>query len=292
MNDSASQQIWEDQERLADRMAVPAMPARPPWGILRQPHPIVDAGRYTLGWQDVRKIGHSFVVLRLGFMDSIKVLDHFPLTEEGWADAWAALVTLDANEAGAFRQALEQKATEVVTDAAEPKRQAEVYRQLAGATLTRFPAFRVQVLAGENLVYTIGSRDDVAKTDSARLLGPLPGAEAVVTDGSQAWSPGRAMFLPVGLAGLATKTMAHAAVIFADGTVHAQTLDGNSAVRQAQLDAVRFNALVSATPSPVPVPADGTDPADRLRKLGELLEAGLISEEEYDAKRAAIIDAI
>jgi hypothetical protein len=141
-------------------------------------------------------------------------------------------------------------------------------------------------------VYTIGSRNDVAKTDSSRLLGPLAGAEAVVTDGSQAWSPGRAMFLPIGLAGLAAKTMAHAAVIFADGTVHAEALDGNAAVRQAQLDAVRFNALASALASPSPAQDARSDPTDRLRKLGELLEAGLISQQEYDAKRTAIIDSI
>ncbi len=149
-----------------------------------------------------------------------------------------------------------------------------------------------QVLPGENVVYSIGSRDGVAKTDSSRLLGPLAAAEAVVTDGSQAWSPGRAMFLPIGLAGLATKTMAHAAVIFADGTVHAEALDGNTAVRQAQLDAVRLNALVGALPSTSPAPEGGNDPTDRLRKLGELLQAELISQEEYDAKRAAIIDSI
>ena len=65
----------------------------------------------------------------------------------------------------------------------------------------------------------------------------------MVTDGAQAWSPGRAMFLPIGLAGLATKTKAHAAIVFPDGTVHTAALDNNNAVRQAQLQVVRFNAL-------------------------------------------------
>jgi hypothetical protein len=268
------------------------MPALPPWGIFRHPHPIVDAGRYTLGWQDIRKVGHSFVVLRLGLMDSRKVLDRFPLTEEGWAAAWAALVELDESEAAAFRRTLERTAAEAAAEAAEPMRRAEVYQKLVDATLTRFPAFQVQVLTGENVIYSIGSRDDVAKADSSRLLGPLAGAEAVVTDGSQAWSPGRAMFMPIALAGLATKTMAHAVVIFADGTVHAQALDGNAPVRQAQLDAVKFNALVSALAIPSQAPDAGSDPTDRLRKLRELLEAELITQEEYDAKRAAIIDAI
>lgn len=49
------------------------------------------------------------------------------------------------------------------------------------------------------------------------------GLHAFVISGcvmSQAWSPGRAMFLLIGLAGLATKTVAAAAVIFPVGKVH------------------------------------------------------------------------
>jgi hypothetical protein len=53
-----------------------------------------------------------------------------------------------------------------------------------------------------------------------RALGPLTGAQAQLTDGHQAWSPGRAMFLPIGMAGLATKTRATAFVIFPDGSYH------------------------------------------------------------------------
>jgi hypothetical protein len=66
------------------------------------------------------------------------------------------------------------------------------------------------------------------------LLGPVAGAEVMVTDGAQAWSPGRAMFLPIGLAGLATKTTADAAVVFPDGTVHTHALNSNAEVREAQ----------------------------------------------------------
>ena len=40
------------------------------------------------------------------------------------------------------------------------------------------------------------------------------------------------MFLPVGLAGLATKTRATAFVIFPDGSYHERALDGNKAVRR------------------------------------------------------------
>jgi hypothetical protein len=94
-------------------------------------------------------------------------------------------------------------------------------------------------------VYTIGKHDEWTKVkmNNSRLLGPLGGAEAMVTDGSQTWSPGRAMFLPVALAGLATKTVADAAVVFPDGVVHTYALNGNFEVREAQKQVLQFNAL-------------------------------------------------
>ena len=109
----------------------------------------------------------------------------------------------------------------------------------------------------------------------------------MVTDGSQAWSPGRAMFLPIGLTGLATKTKADAAVVFADGTVHTVPLDGNLAVREAQKQVVQFNALAGVS---VPSMATETaiEPAVRLRKLQELLDAGLVTKEKYEAKRSEL----
>jgi hypothetical protein len=112
----------------------------------------------------------------------------------------------------------------------------------------------------------------------------------MVTDGSQAWSPGRAIFLPIAFAGLATKTQADAAVVFADGTVHTTELDGNNAVREAQRQAVQFNAMAGAV---TPVAAEtGSDPAVRLRKLQELRDADLLTQDEYETKRADIINSI
>jgi len=55
--------------------------------------------RHSLGWQDDRKAGPSFVVVRLSRLDNIKVIERFPLTEQGWATAWRALAALDAEAA-------------------------------------------------------------------------------------------------------------------------------------------------------------------------------------------------
>ena len=144
-----------------------------------------------------------------------------------------------------------------------------------------FPALGVQV-RGESV-------ETYAAPFGATALGLLAGAEARLTDGSQAWSPGRALFLPLGLAALATKTKAAAFVIFADGKHHETALNGNAAVRAAQAEAVRFN-LMSSPPAP-PVPQQD-DMAAILRKLASLHDEGLLTDEEFAAKRSEIIARI
>jgi Short C-terminal domain len=143
-----------------------------------------------------------------------------------------------------------------------------------------FPALCVQVRG-----------DAVESYATDAVLGPLAGAEARLTDGSQAWSPGRAAFMPLALAGLATKTKATAFVIFADGTYAESALDGNAAVRAAQAEAVRFNLMAGrreATADPEPQ----EDTAATLRKLAALRDEGLLTDEEYAAKRAEVIARI
>src|SRR5258708_7311012 len=143
-----------------------------------------------------------------------------------------------------------------------------------------FPSLGVQV-RGEAV-------ETYAAPLGARELGRLAGAEARLTDGSQAWSPGRAMFMPVGLAGLATKTKAAAFVIFADGTYHETPLNDNAAVRAAQAEAVKFNLMAGTRASP----AQQEDVAAILRKLASLRDEGLLTDEEFEAKRAEVIARI
>ena len=71
----------------------------------------------------------------------------------------------------------------------------EAFVKSGGVTVFRW--LRVQILAGDGKVYSIGSHSAAMKTNTSRLLGLLAGAQAMVTDGAQAWSPGRAMFLPI-----------------------------------------------------------------------------------------------
>jgi len=189
---------------------------------------------------------------------------------------------------------LDPSLTEEVLDsmlAAEKARQADLYETFVRAgTVTLFRAFGVQILKGDDKVYTIGVQAPWEKTNSSRLLGSLAGAEAKVTDGTSAFSPGKAMIMPIGMAALARKEIADAMIVFTDGTVHSAALDGSSAVRQARKECVDFNARAGTVISAGPAHAE--DPAARLKKLKELWDAGLLSEQEYEAKRATVINSI
>ena len=270
-------------------LVAPAMPQPTPGTLWSSAYGIPTTGRhrYVLGWQRPKKDDPCFVLLRNGPMGG-KVLDRFPMTEEGWSRAWGAFVELDADAAQATAQTIREWSAAAAARKAEMDSRAQMYETFAragGATVFRL--LGVQVPAGDGRVYTIGLHNAAAKTNTSQLLGLLAGAQAMVTDGAQAWSPGRAMFLPIGLTGLATKTKADAAVVFPDGTAHISPLDGNYAGREAQKQVLQFNALAgAATPAATET---GDDPALRLRKLQELRDAGLLTQDEYEAKRTEII---
>src|SRR6266702_2950752 len=96
------------QHDAAQPPSIPAMPSVRPDEIYRGgPYLLQDYGlRHSLGWQDDRKAGQSFVVASLSRLDAVKVSQRYPLTQEGWASAWQALSDLDASAATAITATL------------------------------------------------------------------------------------------------------------------------------------------------------------------------------------------
>ena len=98
--------------------AVPAMPViLPSEQVAATPYPLLEGLSPIVGWQyrPPAKGGSYFVILRRTGLGSLKVVESFPLTEDGWANAWRSLVaqnpaavapvlvTLKAREADAAR---------------------------------------------------------------------------------------------------------------------------------------------------------------------------------------------
>lgn len=93
----------------------PAMPVIRP-GELDDgaPHPLLEGPGSTIGWQlqPPADGGPAFVIIARTGLGVLKVADRFPLTEQGWAQAWQALVTLSPDAAGKAGAALIARAAE------------------------------------------------------------------------------------------------------------------------------------------------------------------------------------
>src|SRR5262249_1755856 len=98
-----------DHPGRAPRPPAPAMPGIWPgeW-YDGSPFPLLDGVSPTIGWQNrpEAKGGPVFVVLARSALGPLKVTGRFPLTEDGWAQAWQALVTRNPDVAGKVRAVL------------------------------------------------------------------------------------------------------------------------------------------------------------------------------------------
>jgi hypothetical protein len=175
--------------------------------------------------------------------------------------------------------------------AAETRRRAEMYTTFArAAQVSTFVQLGVQVLAGDGNVYSIGEHDPYGKSNSSAVLGALGGAEARVNART---GPIYAISgsVPVAIARAAGRATAVGMVAFADGTAHSSVVRSTRNVLDAQVEATRFNQLARGAAAAPGAEMSG-DPMDRLRKLLELLDAGLLTEQEYEARRLTIVDSL
>jgi uncharacterized protein YbjQ (UPF0145 family) len=85
------------------------------------PFPIVDGLPRTLGWQF--RIGEkpAFVIASRGRMGGLKVVERFPLTGEGWAQAWRVFAASDPAAAARVGQAVTARNAAARNPKAEPQ---------------------------------------------------------------------------------------------------------------------------------------------------------------------------
>jgi hypothetical protein len=269
------------------------------------PYLLVQFGqRYTIGWQDARKDGPCFVIARISRLDTTKVVDRFPMTEAGWAKAWRGLVRLDADAARAA-------AARLAALAAAHRARTEL-SQLNAASLSYLPG--VLFLGGyaPAAELAVGTRYDLRFLDD-RLAVLLPGRvdalfevpyrdiEMVDTGGPglvKKWSPGEqaglalVLGLPGALLGISETKMQ---TIVRINTVDRELFFLNT---QKLADALRIElsvplkairdarAAASADQSETAAPESITD---QLTRLASMLEAGLLTREEFDHLKAQLI---
>jgi hypothetical protein len=309
--------------------SVPAMPTVPTSKLYRgTPDLLLYYGpRHSLGWQDHRKAGPSFVVVRLGRSGGVKVISRFPLNELGWGSAWRKLSDLDADAAAAVRAQLATMEAARSATAALGALDAETvyclpsmpYKGGSGdSPLTQGQHYDLRFLDDRLAICRSASVTPVVEL-------PYPDVQAVEVSGSgPRMSPGEqtAVILFVGLIGgvigllilgllgffLGALLLGALAAVTTASSSKVQTtvrLSGRgieffflNAWKAPDAIRVELSAPLAAIAAARTAPNSGSgEPAqrapdsipDQLSKLASLLADGVLSREEYERLKAKVI---
>jgi hypothetical protein len=309
--------------------SLPAMPAVPRSRLYRgRPQLLVESGlRHSLGWQDHRQAGPSFVVVKLSRLDSVKVTSRFPLTEQGWDGAWRRLSGLDADAAAAVGAKLASMEERRSAPAALAALDADTVHRLRRMTyrggssdspLARDQAYDLRFLADRLMVCPPASATAVVEL-------PYDDVEAVEVSGSdRRMSPGEqlAVILGLGLAGallglfilgligflLGALLFGSIGALATAGSIRIETmvrLRGRDAEffflnTEISPDAMRIelSAPLTAITGARTARQSGSGPPaerasesipDQLSKLASLLADGVLSREEFEHLKAKVI---
>jgi hypothetical protein len=280
---------------------VPAMPILSSEDIwFDNPSTLVDGDRYTIGWQrwTQKKGGPSFVTLRRSAFGALKLVDRYPLTEEGWTRAFRALLVLEPSTADEARTAiratrelrrLERSSLAFLTEATF------LGGYAAETPLTVNEAYDLRFLEDKLAIFPVRGVDPLVAIPYYELQDVQVGGPGLVRN----WSPGRTrvMTTPFGVTdvlaahgrGTATlKTVLQiqvpdAELFFLDtrsapDDLRVQLSPGLNVLRQAQ--AVRqAEALNSARVSI----------ADELSRLATMVDRGILTPDEFDRLKAKLI---
>ncbi|HTX84731.1 MAG TPA: SHOCT domain-containing protein [Streptosporangiaceae bacterium] len=286
--------------------------------------------RYSIGWQDHRRPGPSFVVARLRWSGT-RVKARFPLTEQGWESAWRELRRVDASAAAAVADKL---AAQAVRDSAAAARVALDHGSLCslrsmsfkggsgGGPLAEDQAYELRFL-GDRITVTMPGRLDALITvpyrdvDAVEVSGPgkvtKPLGDVLV------WVLGLGLLGAVlGLLVLGVVGLLLGAVLF--GLIGAMAGSASTRVetivrirrpeadlyflsKEKEPDALRIelSAALAAIEAARGAPSDHAEaPAesssgsipDQLGKLASLLQDGTITHDEFEHLKARLISSV
>lgn len=271
------------------------------------PNALVDGGRYAIGWQGwpERKGGPGFVIARRSALGALKVVERYPLTSDGWAQAWQALVRLDP---AATAKVLPVLASRAEADSGFAERRALDARSLSylprvifvggyssGPDLAAGQAYELRFLADGLSVFRQGSLQALAELGYATIQEIEVAGPGLV----KKWSPGQQAMLTAafGVTGAlvaygSTRIKTFVRVQTANSELfflHTELLPedlrirlsrGLGAVREAQAAARHEDNQSLSRPESV---------AGELSRLAALLDSGLLTKQEFDQLKARLI---
>jgi hypothetical protein len=292
-----------------DGLPVPPPPVVKPDEIWSgTPNILADGGRFTIGWQHwpERKGGPSFVTVRRSALGTLKIVERYPLTGEGWARAWLALVKLDSATAEKVLPVLAYRAEEDSGFAERKKLAARSLGYLprvifaggylSGWELAAGRMYELRFLEDRLSVFGQGSLKALAEFRYSNVQAVEIAGPGLV----RKWSPGQQAMLAAAF-GFTGALMAYANTRIKT-FVRIQTADselfflhttllpddlrihlsrGLGAVREAKAPAIGpgDNEKSAALPSLV----------DELSRLVGLFDCGLLTRQEFDQLKAKLI---
>lgn len=299
---------------------IPEMPDIRPSEQTPSPYPLVEGLRNGIGWQylPAQRGGAVFVILTKGALGGQKVAERFPLTTAGWEMAWQAVARVDPDAVAEMRVQLAERRVEderwrgydsAVAERAELD--SVTLACLMGATLLGGYGPSAMVI-GER--YEVRFLDDRVAAFPARGLLPLAEVPYRQIDDVEIGGPGLVRsgggfsgggFGVVGsLEGMAIAGVLNAlttrksitTILRIEGTncefffLYTQATPEQLRIRMsAALGAIRAE---KAAQRPIPTagqPPAPTSLAGELARLADLLNAGLLTREEFDQLKARII---
>lgn len=310
--------------------SVPAMPSVPSAQLYGgSPYLLVESDvHHSLGWQDHRRAGASFVVVRLGWSGSIKVKARFPLTEQGWESAWRALTSVDPSAAAAVAARLAELAARNSAAAALGALDHESLCSLRGVTfkggsggvpLAKDQAYELRFL-GDRITVSLPRRLDAVlaipyrDVDAVEVSGPgkvskplgellvlilglglLGALLGLVFLGLLGLLLGAVLFGLIGAMAGSASTRVETIVRIRDADADLYFLN-----KEKEPDALRIelSAALTAIDTVRGAPRDDAEsPAelpsasvpDQLGKLASLLEHGTITRDEFEHLKAKLI---
>jgi hypothetical protein len=272
------------------------------------PYLLVYSGHLSIGWQNhpEKKGGPRYLVGRTGTVTGgTKVVERFPFTEEGWGKAWRFLVRRD--------KALAEKIREELTVRAAAERARAELAQLDAAALVNLKAviflggYAADMVLAAGQTYDLRFLSDrlvIRQHDQSEALAEVLYGEVEALDVGGPGTVSRmsrrqqaGMTLAFGLVGAAlaytdTKIQTIVRIQAADSEFHflctTTTPDALRVQLSRPLGAIR-DARAAKPPASARLAGEAAAAVGELSRLASLLEAGLLTREEFDRLKAQLL---
>jgi hypothetical protein len=309
---------------------VPGMPnIGPSEQVAAVPYPLVDGISPTIGWQfrPRGKGGPAFMIIRRSSLGSLKAVESFPLTEDGWASMWQSFITRNPGAASRVLAALRARESDTarlkdlegvtarpspagVREASEPLPPRLVTLRdlvLLGGYVPEVDLFtgrRYHVLFFEDRLWLVLGLTAVAQVavpyseiEDIEIGGPglVKKGGGFVGGGLGAAGAIEGMAIASVLNGLTSRTSIKTILRIQGTSYELFLLHGRMTPEQLRIELSRPLAAIRSIRAATA--AEGTQdkaltrsaPVEELTKLADMLEKGLLTRDEFDLMKAKLL---